>query len=50
MSIDGALALEHLTGLAALPPRGARKHAAPLAWHGVGTWPVRAYALVEEAA
>jgi kynurenine formamidase len=43
---DGVLILEHLTGLGAVPARGARLHAAPLAWHGVGTWPVRAYALV----
>lgn len=43
---SGVLVLEHLTGLAALPARGARLHAAPPAWHGVGTWPVRAYALV----
>ena len=43
---DDVLVLEHLTGLGALPARGARLHAAPLAWHGVGTWPVRAYALV----
>ncbi len=42
----GALVLEHLTGLADLPSRGARLHAAPIAWHGVGTWPVRAYAVV----
>jgi kynurenine formamidase len=47
---DGVLVLEHLTGLAAVPPRGARLHAVPLAWHGVGTWPVRAYALVAEHA
>jgi kynurenine formamidase len=43
---DNILILEHLTGLEALPARGARLHAAPLAWHGVGTWPVRAYAVV----
>ena len=43
---DGVLVLEHLTGLDAVPARGARLHAAPLAWHGVGTWPVRAYAVV----
>ncbi|HVF05256.1 MAG TPA: cyclase family protein [Frankiaceae bacterium] len=42
----GVLILEHLTGLGALPARGARLHAAPPAWHGVGTWPVRAYAVV----
>lgn len=43
----GVLVLEHLTGLHALPPAGARLHAAPVGWHGVGTWPVRAYAVVE---
>lgn len=43
---DGILILEHLTGLADVPADGARLHAAPLAWHGVGTWPVRAYATV----
>ena len=45
---DDVLILEHLTGLDGLPARGARLHAAPLAWHGVGTWPVRAYALVRD--
>ena len=44
----GILVLEHLTGLANVPARGARLHAAPPAWHGVGTWPVRAYAVIEE--
>lgn len=43
---DGVLILEHLTGLAAVPTQGARLHAAPLAWHGVGTFPVRAYVVV----
>jgi kynurenine formamidase len=43
---DNILILEHLTGLAAAPARGARLHAVPLAWRGVGTWPVRAYAIV----
>ena len=41
---DNILILEHLTGLGDVPARSARLHAAPLAWHGVGTWPVRAYA------
>lgn len=45
---NGILVLEHLTGLTALPPRGARLHAAPLPWHGVGTFPVRAYAVVDD--
>jgi kynurenine formamidase len=45
---DNILILEHLTGLGAVPARSARLHAAPLAWHGVGTWPVRAYATVSQ--
>lgn len=44
----GVVIVEHLTNLAALPLRGARLHAAPPAWHGVGTWPVRAYAVVSQ--
>jgi kynurenine formamidase len=43
---DDILILEHLTRVGDLPAHGARLHAAPLAWHGVGTWPVRAYATV----
>lgn len=39
--------LEHLTGLAVLPDSGFRLHAAPPAVHGMGTFPVRAYAVVE---
>ena len=42
--------LEHLTGLGQLPHAGARLHAAPPPWHGVGTWPVRAYAVVPDPA
>ena len=45
----GVLVLEHLTALVDLPVRGARLHAAPPAWRRVGTWPVRAYALVPGA-
>jgi arylformamidase len=45
----GVLVLEHLTALGDLPARGARLHAAPPAWRRVGTWPVRAYALVPGA-
>jgi arylformamidase len=45
----GVLVLEHLSALADLPARGARLHAAPPAWRGVGTWPVRAYALIDGA-
>lgn len=40
------LVLEHLTRLGDLPQEGARLHAAPPAWRGVGTWPVRAYAVL----
>lgn len=45
---DGVLVLEHLTGLAEVPPQGARLHAAPPAWHEMGTWPVRAYAVLAD--
>jgi kynurenine formamidase len=45
---SGVLILEHLTGLSALSQAGGRLHAAPPAWHGVGTWPVRVYALVDD--
>ena len=38
--------VEHLTGLAELPPHGARFTAAPPRFIGVGTFPVRAYAIV----
>jgi arylformamidase len=37
---------EHFTNLAALPARGARLHATPVKMRGVGTFPVRAYAVV----
>jgi arylformamidase len=37
--------VEHLTGLDALPPAGFRFHAAPPLVAGMGTFPVRAYAL-----
>lgn len=39
--------LEHMTGLDALPAQGFRLHAAPVAVAGMGTFPVRAYALIE---
>nr|WP_225955487.1 cyclase family protein [Kibdelosporangium phytohabitans] len=42
----GIPVVEHMTGLDALPPRGFRFHAAPPAVKGMGTFPVRAYALV----
>ncbi|RSN16100.1 cyclase [Nonomuraea sp. WAC 01424] len=38
--------VEHLTGLAALPSEGFRFHAAPPMIAGMGTFPVRAYAVV----
>jgi kynurenine formamidase len=37
---------EHFTNLAALPERGARLHAVPVKVCGMGTFPVRAYAVV----
>ncbi len=37
---------EHLTGLAALPERGARFFAAPVKVKAFGTFPVRAFAIV----
>ena len=44
----GTYVLEHLTGLADVPATGSRLHAAPPAWRGVGTWPVRAYVMVPD--
>ena len=38
---------EHMTNLTALPSTGARLHAVPIAWVGGGTFPVRAYAVVD---
>ena len=38
--------VEHMRGLDQLPPAGFRFHAAPVAVAGMGTFPVRAYALV----
>ncbi len=42
----GIAIVEHLRGLEACPERGARFFAAPLALRGMGSFPVRAYALV----
>lgn len=42
----GIPVVEHLTGLQALPATGSRFTAAPPAVHGLGTFPVRAFALV----
>jgi kynurenine formamidase len=39
--------VENLRGLDALPSRGFRFHAAPIAVVGVASFPVRAYAVVE---
>jgi len=39
--------VEHLTGLDALPDHGFRFTAAPPLVEGMGTWPVRAYAVIE---
>ena len=41
---------EHLTNLEALPPRGYRFSAVPVAVHGMGTFPVRAWAVLEPGA
>jgi arylformamidase len=40
--------VEHLCSLADLPPAGFRFHAVPVKFRGVGTFPVRAYGVVEE--
>lgn len=42
----GIPVVEHLRGLEQLPPAGFRFHAAPPLVHGMGTFPVRAYALI----
>jgi kynurenine formamidase len=39
--------VEHLRGLDRLPPEGFRFHAAPPAIEGLGTFPVRAYAIID---
>ena len=44
----GVPVLEHLTGLARVPDRGARLHAVPARVRGFGTFPVRAYAVVRD--
>jgi kynurenine formamidase len=41
--------VEHMTNLSALPDQGYRFFAAPLKFQGVGTFPTRAFAMVEEA-
>jgi kynurenine formamidase len=42
----GIPVVEHLRGLDQLPPDGFRFHAAPVAVEGMGTFPIRAYAVV----
>jgi kynurenine formamidase len=44
---DGIPIVEHLRGLEQLPPTGFRFSAAPPRVHGLGTFPVRAYAVVD---
>jgi kynurenine formamidase len=39
--------LEHLCNLSQLPPSGFRLHAVPAPFHAVGSFPVRAYAILE---
>ena len=39
--------VEHLCGLDALPASGFRFHCAPAPFHGVGSFPVRAYAVID---
>ncbi len=41
--------LEHLCNLSGLPPTGFRLHAVPPPFHAVGSFPVRAYAILEAA-
>jgi kynurenine formamidase len=43
----GIPVVEHMTGLGALPPEGFAFHAAPVGVVGMGTFPVRAYALID---
>ncbi len=40
--------VEHMTNLSALPDLGARFFAAPLKFRGVGTFPTRAYAIIDQ--
>lgn len=39
--------IEHLCRLEMLPPSGFRFHCVPVKFHGVGSFPVRAYAVIE---
>lgn len=48
--LDAAIAIvEHLTNLDALPRSGFRFHAVPAPFRGLGSFPVRAYAIVPES-
>jgi kynurenine formamidase len=42
----GILVVEHLTALGELPDSGSRFFAVPVKFKGMGTFPVRAFALV----
>ncbi|MCT9079552.1 hypothetical protein [Streptomyces fulvoviolaceus] len=44
----GIPVVEHLRGLEQPPPHGFRFHAAPPAVEEMGTFPVRAYALLDD--
>ncbi|MEJ3748502.1 cyclase family protein [Actinomycetes bacterium KLBMP 9797] len=44
----GVPIVEHMCGLDRLPVTGFRFHAAPIAIAGMGTFPVRAYALIDQ--
>jgi kynurenine formamidase len=45
---EGVLIVEHLRGLEGLPDRDFRFFAVPVKFRGLGTFPVRAFGLVEE--
>ncbi len=42
---EGVPICEHMTNLAAVPTEGGYLHAAPIAWVGGATFPVRAYVI-----
>ena len=44
---EGIPICEHMTNLQALPPSGGHLHAAPIAWRGGASFPVRAYAVID---
>jgi len=47
LAVEEFRLVEHLCGLEQLPVRGFRFHAAPPLVRGMGTFPVRAYAVLE---